>query len=169
MRDNKTRTITKVGILIALTVIMTVAVMIPIVGGNGYVNLGDMVIFLSAFLLTSKSAFLVGAIGSFLADIFLGYSLYAPASFIVKGLEGFIAATLIRGKFGGKHPFVATLIGGIWMAFGYYIFEVFLYGGKAALLSVPANLIQGLVGAIAANLLFKALKASKILKEGEID
>lgn len=166
MKNDRTKTITKIGILIALTVIMTIVIMIPIVGGNGYVNLGDMVIFISAFLLLPKSAFLVGGIGSFLADMFLGYSLYAPASFIIKGLEGFIAGSLIRSKFGSKYPMISTIIAGIWMALGYYIFEMFLYGGKAALLSVPANLLQGLVGAIAANLVFKALKASKILKEG---
>lgn len=165
MRDDKTKMLTKVAILIALTVIMTVVIMIPIIGGNGYVNLGDMVIFISAMMLGGKWAFLVGGIGSFLADIFLGYTLYAPASFIIKGLEGFIAASLIKNKLGGKYPLFSTLIAGVWMAFGYYIFEIFLYGAGPALLSVPANLIQGVVGALAANLVFKGLKASKRLKE----
>ena len=165
MVENRTKTITQVGIFIALTVIMTIVIMIPIIGGNGYVNLGDMVIFISAMMLGGKSAFLVGGIGSFLADMFLGYTLYAPASFIIKGLEGFIAGSLINNKLGNKHPLLSTIIAGVWMALGYYIFETFLYGAKAALLSLPANLIQGLVGAIAANLVFKGLKASKILKD----
>ncbi|OLS03694.1 ECF transporter S component [Tissierella creatinophila] len=165
MGDNKTKIITKISILIALTVLMTMVISIPIVGGNGYVNLGDMVIFITALLLNRKYAFIVGGIGSFLADIFLGYSLYAPISFIVKGLEGFIAGRLLDTNIGKKYPLIATMIAGIWMAFGYYIFEIFMYGTKGAIVSVPANLIQGLVGAIAANLVFKALKTSKILKE----
>nr|WP_300005953.1 ECF transporter S component [Tissierella sp.] len=165
MREDRTKTITKVSILIALTVIMTIVIMIPIVGGNGYVNLGDMVIFISAMMLGGKWAFLVGGIGSFLADIFLGYTLYAPASFVIKGLEGFIAASLIKSKLGEKYRLISTLIAGVWMALGYYIFEIFLYGPGPALLSVPANLIQGVVGALAANLVFKGLTAAKILKE----
>ena len=164
MKDNRTKIITKIGILIAITAIMTIVISIPIVGGNGYVNLGDMVIFVTALLLNRKYAFIVGGIGSFLADIFLGYSLYAPTTFIVKGLEGFIAGSLLETEMGKKYPLIATIIAGIWMAFGYYIFEMFLYGAKGAIVSVPANLIQGLVGAILANILFKALKNSKILK-----
>lgn len=165
MKDNKTKIITKIGILIAITVLLTMIISIPIVGGNGYVNLGDMVIFIAALLLNRKYAFIVGGIGSFLADIFLGYSLYAPASFIIKGLEGFIAGSLLKTSIGKKYPLIATIIAGIWMAFGYYIFEIFLYGAKGAVVSVPANLIQGLVGAVLANLLFKALKTSKIVRE----
>lgn len=167
MKDNRTKVITKIGVLIAITVLMTMVISIPIVGGNGYVNLGDMVIFIAALLLNRKYAFIVGGVGSFLADIFLGYSLYAPASFIIKGLEGFIAGSLLDTNIGKKYPLIASIIAGIWMAFGYYIFEIFIYGAKGAIVSVPANLIQGLVGAVVANLLFKALKASKILK-GEI-
>lgn len=165
MKDNKTKSITKIGILIAITVLMTMVISIPIVGGNGYVNLGDMVIFITALLLNRKYAFIVGGIGSFLADIFLGYSLYAPASLIVKGLEGFIAGSLLNTRIGKKYPLIPTVIAGIWMAFGYYIFETFLYGAKGAIVSVPANLIQGIVGAVLASLLFKALKVSKILNE----
>lgn len=163
-QDNKTKSITEIGILIAITVLMTTVVSIPIVGGNGYVNLGDMVIFIAALLLNRKSAFLVGGIGSFLADIFLGYTLYAPASLIIKGLEGFIAASLLNTAMGKKHSLMATLIAGVWMTLGYYIFEIFLYGSKGALLSIPANLMQGMVGAVLANFLFKTLKAAKILK-----
>ena len=40
-----TKSMTKLAILIALTVVMTMVIHIPIIGGNGYVNLGDMVIF----------------------------------------------------------------------------------------------------------------------------
>lgn len=165
MKANKTKEMTKIGILIAITVVMTTVISIPIVGGNGYVNLGDMVIFMTALLLNRRSAFLVGGIGSFLADIFLGYSLYAPASFIIKGLEGFIAGSLLHTRMGKKYPLIASLIAGVWMAFGYYVFETFLYGAKGAFASVPANLMQGIIGAVLASLLFQALKKSKFLEK----
>lgn len=164
MNKIDTKTITKLSIFIAITVLMTALVAIPIVGGNGYVNLGDMVIFLAAMMLNRKSAFIVGGLGSLLADMILGYGIYAPASFIIKGLEGFIAGTLLGRSLGKKYPLLATLIGGIWMALGYYIFETFLYGSKGALLSVPANLTQGALGAVVSIILFKALMKTNILK-----
>lgn len=165
MNGIQTKSITKLSILIAITVLMTTLISIPIVGGNGYVNLGDMVIFVTAMLLGKGPAFIVGGLGSFLADMVLGYGVYAPASFIVKGLEGFIAGYLLEKNIGKRHPLFATIIAGAWMALGYYIFEIFLYGAKGALLSVPANLIQGGFGAVVSIVLFKALKKSKLLKE----
>lgn len=165
MKKDNTNNITKLGILIAVTTLMTTVISIPIVGGNGYVNLGDMVILLTALLLNRKSAFIVGGVGSFLADIFLGYSLYAPASLIIKGLEGFIAGSLLQTKLFKNHPVFSTVVAGIWMAFGYYIFEIFLYGAKGAIASVPANIMQGMVGVLTANILFKALRASKVTKQ----
>lgn len=164
MGKNNTHEVTKLSILIALTVIMTMVVSIPIVGGNGYVNLGDMVIFLAALMLGKKSAFLVGGLGSFLADLLLGFGIYAPASFIIKGLEGFIAGYLIEKKLGGRYPILATIVAGLWMAFGYYIFEIFLYGSKGALASVPANLAQGVLGALASIILYTALKKTKLFE-----
>lgn len=166
MKARDTKTITKLSILTAITVLMTTIISIPIVGGNGYVNLGDMVIFVSAMLLGGGPAFIVGGLGSFLADMILGYGIYAPASFIIKGLEGFIAGSLLKKGLGKKHPLFATIVGGIWMAFGYYIFETILYGAKGAIVSLPANLIQGGLGAGVSILVFKALERAKITGGG---
>ena len=162
MKGIDTKTVTKLGILTAITVLMTTIISIPIVGGNGYVNLGDMVIFVTAMLINKKAAFIVGGLGSFLADLILGYGIYAPASFIIKGLEGFIAGFLIEKEFGKKYPIFATLIAGIWMTFGYYIFETFLYGPKGAIVSIPANLIQGAIGALVSVIVYRALKKTNV-------
>ncbi len=159
-----TKSMTKLAILIALTVVMTMVIHIPIIGGNGYVNLGDMVIFLAAMILGKKGGFIVGGLGSALADILLSYTHYAPITFIVKGIEGYIAGTLLEKNIGKKSPILAMVISGIWMAFGYYLAEIFMYGGKAALASVPANLIQGLTGAVTSVLLFMSLKRTKIVE-----
>lgn len=165
MKNLDTKTITKLSILVAITVLMTTIISIPIVGGNGYVNLGDMVIFVTAMLLNRKSAFIVGGLGSFLADMILGYGIYAPASFIIKGLEGFLAGSLLKSAIGKKYPLFATLVAGIWMAFGYYLFESILYGAKGALASIPANLIQGVLGAVVSVVVYEALKKTKIKEQ----
>ena len=160
MKD--TKTMVKYGMLIALTTVMTMAIRIPTPGTNGYLNLGDMVVFLSALILGRKGGFVVGGVGSAMADLLSGYTHYAPITLIVKGLEGYIAGRIYETRLGQRVPLLATTIGGIWMAFGYYFAEIFMYGAKAALASVPGNLLQGIVGAITAVALFAALKKTKV-------
>lgn len=162
MKNNRLGELTKAAVLIALTVVMTMVVQIPTPSTNGYLNLGDMVIFIAAMMLGKKGGLVVGGVGSALADILLGYTHYAPITLVVKGLEGFIAGAILQTKVGKKYPILATVIGGIWMALGYYTAEIFMYGAKAALVGIPGNLMQGLFGAVSAVVLYKAI--SKIQK-----
>lgn len=162
MKNNRLGELTKAAVLIALTVVMTMVVQIPTPSTNGYLNLGDMVIFIAAMMLGKKGGLVVGGVGSALADILLGYTHYAPITLVVKGLEGFIAGAILQTKVGKKYPILATVIGGIWMALGYYTAEIFMYGAKAALVGIPGNLMQGLFGAVSAVVLYKAL--SKVQK-----
>lgn len=162
MKDMNTKTITRIAVLMALTTVMTMVIHIPTIGTNGYLNLGDMVVFLAALMLGKKGGFLVGGLGSALADILLGYTHYAPITLIVKGLEGYIAGSILETNLGKRAPIIATTIGGVWMALGYYFAEIFMYGAKAALASIPGNLMQGLLGAVTAIILFTALKKTRI-------
>ncbi|MBS4026220.1 MAG: ECF transporter S component [Clostridia bacterium] len=146
------------GVLMALTVIMTMVIQIPLPSSAGYLNLGDMVIFLTAILLGKKAGFIVGGIGSALADILLGWGFYAPITFIAKGLEGFVAGWLLETHWGKKYPIIPTLIGGIIMASSYYFAEIFMYGAKAALVNLPANIGQGTFGAMVAITIYTLIK-----------
>ena len=159
---NKTQLMVKYAVFMALTTVMTMVIHIPTIGTNGYLNLGDMVVFLAALMLGKEGGFIVGGLGSALADILLSYTHYAPITFIVKGLEGYIAGKILETDLGKKSPLIATIIGGVWMAFGYYFAEIFMYGAKGALASVPGNLMQGIVGAVTAVILFKALKKARV-------
>ncbi|HLR34794.1 MAG TPA: ECF transporter S component [Tissierellales bacterium] len=165
MADKNLKLNTRYAILIALTTVMTMVINIPTVATKGYLNLGDMIVFMAAFILGKKGGFIVGGFGSALADILLGYTYYAPITFIVKGLEGFIAGRILEADIGKKIPIIATGIGGLWMALGYYLAEIFMYGGKAALASVPGNIIQGLVGAVTAVILNTALKKTRMFND----
>ncbi|NLY45438.1 MAG: ECF transporter S component [Tissierella sp.] len=162
MRNESTKSITRIAALMALTTIMTMIIQIPTIGTNGYLNLGDMVVFIAAMMLGKKGGFLVGGLGSAMADLLLGYTHYAPITFLVKGFEGYIAGALLETKLGQSKPIFATSIGGIWMALGYYMAEIFMYGGAAALASVPGNLMQGMLGAVTAVILYVALKKTRI-------
>ncbi|MEY8303416.1 ECF transporter S component [Anaerosalibacter bizertensis] len=162
MKNQNLKEMTRYAVMIALTTVMTMVVHIPTPGTKGYLNLGDMVVFLAAVMFGKKGGFIVGGLGSGLADVLLGYTHYAPITFIVKGLEGFIAGSLLETNLGEKAQIIPMALGGVWMAFGYYIAEIFMYGAKAALASMPGNIAQGLFGAVVATALSMALKKTGI-------
>lgn len=157
------REIVKLGVFIALTTVMT-TIMIPAFSGHGYLNLGDMVIFLAAIMMGKRGGLIVGGIGSALADIILGYSFYAPITLVAKGLEGFVAGALLETKLGKKSPLFAMIPGVLVMVLGYYIAEIFLYGAGPAMIAVPGNLLQGGVGAITASLLYTGIRKTRNTK-----
>ncbi|HFL3828704.1 TPA: ECF transporter S component [Clostridioides difficile] len=160
MKNNNLKLLIRYAVLIALTTVMTMVIHIPTIGTEGYLNLGDMVVFLAALILGKKGGFIVGGFGSAMADLLLGYTHYVPITFIVKGLEGFIAGSLLETKIGKEKPIIATSIAGVFMAFGYFVPETFMYG-KAAIASIPGNIMQGLLGAVASVVLYTALKRTK--------
>ena len=111
----------------------------------------------SSFVLGKRGAFIVGGLGSALADLLLGYAHYAPITLVVKGLEGYIAGSLLGRDIGKRRPIIATSVAGVFMAIGYFIPELFIYG-KGAIASLPGNIMQGLLGAVTSVVLYTALK-----------
>ena len=74
----------------ALCCVATVLITIPL-PASGYFNTGDVFVLLSAWCLGPIYGVAAAAIGSALGDLFLGYALYAPVTFFVKGLTAFVA------------------------------------------------------------------------------
>jgi uncharacterized membrane protein len=163
MQNNeKNRLLVKYAVLIAMTTVMTMVIRIPTIATNGYLNLGDMVVFVAALLLGKNGGLIVGGLGSSFADILAGYTHYAPITLIVKGLEGYIAGAILETRIGKRTPLFAIAIGGIWMALGYYLAEIFMYGAEVAIVGIPGNLMQGLFGAITSVVFYKALIKNRI-------
>lgn len=132
---------------------------------NGYINLGDCTVLLAAFLLPLPYGICAAGIGSALADLFSGYALYAPATFVIKGLM----ALIMRGvylAFRRKSKRFGCLLGGtlaeIWMIVGYLLFESVLYGFLPSLVNVPANAVQGACGVLIGLLLIKLFEKQRI-------
>ena len=74
----------------ALCCIGTVVVQIP-APQNGFFNVGDVFVLLSGWFLGPLYGSLAAAIGSALADVIVGFPLYAPATFLIKGLDAAVA------------------------------------------------------------------------------
>ena len=162
---NTTKKIVISSMLAALVCVATMIIKIPS-PLKGYLNLGDCVVLLSGWLLSPVYGFLAAGIGSALADIFSGYMVYAPATFVIKGLMAVIAYfgfRLIHKRLGSlTSRILSGTLSEILMVLGYFIFEGFLYGFVPSLVNIPANAVQGVAGLIIGTILVKVLENSKI-------
>ncbi len=152
------RTLTLLALLIALTTVATMIIQIPILATQGYINVGDAMVFTSALLFGPLAGLLAGGVGSALADWFSGYLQFAPYTLVIKGLEGLVTGLIAWGLLKGRpmrtvagiaSMIVAMVIGGAVMVAGYYVVEQFIMG-KAAAAEVPGNLFQVLGGVVIA-------------------
>ncbi len=156
----KLRLLTFTGVLTALTAAATMLIRIP-TPTKGYLNLGDTLVNLSAWLLGPVYGAAAGGIGSALADLLSGYAVYCPATLVIKCLMGLAAWGVwhLLAKRGNiKARITAAIVSELVMIVGYAVFEGFLYGSAAqALLSVSGNLVQGIFGASCSVLLYETL------------
>lgn len=149
-----TKQLTLYGVMAALTCVVTMFLSIPSFNTGGYLNLGDGVIMLTSFLFGPWAGACVGSIGSALADLLKGYVVYAPITFVVKGLEGLFAGLIyVNLRKTNMARALAGCIAGAWMAIGYAAAETFMYGFAGAIKEIPSNLAQGWVGALIAFIL----------------
>ena len=156
MNDEKIKRLTLAGLMCAIVVITTMFAAVPIPGVQGaYANAGDAAVYAAAYLLGWPWGVAVAAVGSGLADILLGSALYAPATLVIKGLMALIAAKLLR-KGGMRIP--RLLVSGIVMVAGYFAYECMLYGASVAMLSIPANLIQAVLGAVLGSVIIRGIE-----------
>ncbi|TXT66670.1 MAG: putative membrane protein [Promethearchaeota archaeon] len=140
-----------IGIFGALTCVLTMVPKIPVPATQGYINIGDAAVMLTSLLFGPVIGSIGGGVGSALADIFLGYPIYAPATLIIKGLEGLVVGLISNPKKTVRRihykDVLAVLIGGLIMVFGYFLYEIILFGIAAALTEIVLNgLIQYGIG-----------------------
>ena len=153
--------------LAALACVATMIIKLPSPLG-GYINLGDCIVLLCGWVLGPVYAFMAAGIGSALADIFSGYALYAPATFVIKGLMALVAYAIFASLSKKIKPFGARLLGAviaeIAMIGGYFVFEGFIYGFAPSLVNIPANAVQGIAGVIVGMMLITLFEKQNILK-----
>ncbi|OYT61126.1 MAG: hypothetical protein B6U69_04230 [Thermofilum sp. ex4484_15] len=83
-------------ISIALVALATLAVNVYIPATRGYFNVGEVMVYTIALLFGPKIGAIAGGLGSSLADILTGYLIYAPATLVIKGLEGLVVGYVSR-------------------------------------------------------------------------
>ncbi len=136
----------------------------------GYFNFGDCLVLLSAFIIKGPYAIAASAIGSVMADILSGYTVYVPATLIIKSLMVIIFNAILKLiSHKNEKPKTLFLIFGIvlsefLMILGYFICDVFIYSFEGAATSIMGNIVQGIVATIVSLILIKLLERSNISK-----
>lgn len=143
--DKRIRSLALGGVFCALTLLLTL-LSVPLPSSLGYINAGDVGVFLCATVLPLPFAALAAAIGAALADVILGYAIYAPATLLIKGAAALAAALLLK-RFSGRLRIIALLVGALAIPLGYLGYELLLGYGAAALANVPLNALQACAGA----------------------
>ena len=177
--DSKTNKIVLTGITMGLVMVATMIIRIPVPFTQGYVHLGDAMIFLGVLVLGRNYGAVAAGVGSALADLLSGYAYYAPWTFVVKFLMAFVVGLALEHmeKKGQKvgdgkvhlSEVLAMAFGGIEMTVGYYIAASLMRGDwYTPLLSVPGNIGQFIVGMILAVILASALYKTPARKYFEI-
>lgn len=165
----RTRMLVLTALFAALGYVGTAALQIP-TPTNGYVNLGDAVVILGAFLLGPVYGAIAGGIGPALADLLSGYMMWVPGTLVIKALMGLTAALLYRAL---RKKLGAMLAAGIAaeaiMVVGYWLYTALMSLSEAggfglslviAAAGIPGNLVQAAFGIAASTLLALALKKS---------
>lgn len=162
---NTTKKIVIAALLASLTCVATMIIKVPS-PLKGYVNLGDCVVLLAGWMLSPVYGFLAAGLGSALADLFSGYVVYAPATFVIKGLMALVAFygfKLLHNKVGNlASRIISGVVAEAVMVLGYFVFEGFLYGFAPSVVNIPANSVQGVAGLILGCVLVKIFEKSKI-------
>lgn len=159
------------GLFIALVAVSTMIIRVHIPQTNGYMNLGDSMVLLSASFFGPVGGFIAGGIGSALADILGGYPQWAALTLIIKGSEALIVAWMvillhIRNDRVSLSLVGSFILAAVWMVLGYFLAETFMYDQKAALAEVPANILQAFGSVVLASILYPIF--NKIFKSRPI-
>ena len=159
--QDRTREIVMTALMAALACVATKVLNLPTPTG-GYLNTGDAVVLLGAFLLGPWYGAAAGGIGSALADLLGGYMAYVPATLVIKAAMAMTAGLLYR-KLGQQKSglLLCGIAGELPMVLGYWLYEAWMlrsFAGSAA--GIPGNLAQAAFGIVAAALLASALRRS---------
>lgn len=97
-------TVAVAAVFTAFVCVATMLFSIYVPSTEGFFNIGESMVFLSALLFGPFVGAFAGGVGSSLADLLLGYPHYAPATLVIKAREGYVVGVLNRSnpKFSSK-------------------------------------------------------------------
>ena len=150
MRNNvsPTAVIALTAVMAALVCVTTLLIQIPIPATEGFFNVGDAMIMVAALSGGPIVGAVAGGVGSALADVAGGWYIWVLPTLVIKGLEGLIAGRIRQSGDSLFVMMIAWVVGGLEMVLGYFLVQVYLYGLSGALVELPFNVVQMVIGGV---------------------
>ena len=139
---------------------------LPIVANGGLIHLGNVPLFIFAVIFGKKTGAIAGGVGMGIFDLLSGWTAWAPFTFVVAGLMGYVTGAITEKKKGYVWTVIAMIAALFIKIVGYYIAEGIIYGNWIIpLTSIPGNIIQVVTAMIIVMIIIEPLKkaAYKIL------
>ncbi len=161
--DVSMRAMTKMAMMAAITFVGIYIVKIPV--PNGYVHIGDCMVFLSVLLLGAKKGALAGGIGAAMSDLLAGYAHWVFPTFIIKFIMAFLMGMFVekwmpRAKW---NWLIGTIVGGMVQVVLYFVADTVMFGVAMGIVDIPGNIIQTVAGIILTGVLVGMFRKSGIL------
>ena len=169
MSHDQIHKLVRASLFAALCTVMTMVIQVPS-PMQGYVNLGDCAVLISAWMLGPLYGGAAAGIGSALADLLSGYAHYVPGTFAIKLVMAVAAALIFRAAtkkgLSASSVLLGQIAGGVVaeviMVLGYFAYaSLWLGKGLAAAASIPGNIVQGVFGLVAATVVYNVLSRSR--------
>ena len=150
MQNDKTKKLTLLAVLTALSVTFGFVAKIPT--PTGLLTLVDAGIYFTAFYLGKKEGAIVGGLSAFLIDLLSSAPQWMFISLLIHGAQGYFAG------FKGKYRIVGLLLATIAMVGGYALASIFMYGIGSAVVEIIPNFCQNALGLVAGWVLYQGFK-----------
>lgn len=148
--DRTTKDLVLTGLSIALVFVATLFINIRLpIGQGGLIHLGNVPLFLVAIIFGKRMGAIAGAFGMGLFDLMGGWTPWAPATFLIVGMMGYMVGIIAEKKDNIAGYVFAIVVACIIKILGYYVAEALIYGNWIQpVLSIPGNLMQIGVAAV---------------------
>lgn len=142
---NKIVRMTVTALFIAITYIATrfINITLPIPAAGGLIHLGNVPVYVAAILFGKRTGAIAGSFGMALFDLTSGWTIWAPFTFAIVWIEGYVVGSIANKRKDFTSIVAALLAALVIKCTGYYFAEVILYQNFITpLYSIIANIMQ---------------------------
>lgn len=140
--NRKLRKLTLSALFCALIFVSTAFLKIPVFVHSGYAHVGDALIYTAMLFLPFPYGMAAAALGGALADIFLGYTIYAPFTLVIKAAMTLAFLSRKNKTHSLLKYLLQSMLAGIICIVCYFGTDILLFGMPGAIINFPANCLQ---------------------------
>ena len=171
MRNKNLRYIA-VSSLLAALIFITALFHLPLFSSQGYIHLGDSIIYIAASLLPFPYAAAAAAVGGALSDMLSGYFIWIPFTAVIKIINVIPFALIKKHNRSRKRinflNIAACVISGIITCVMYFLSSRIIYGSfAAAIADLPGDAVQAAASAVVYLLICSVPAAKKLIEKDD--